>query len=243
MWRIFSLRALYSTLAAGRVWRWFALNIPMDLMTGGGRFTSDIDIIAKLHDFPNSQEWLYKTWEVKVSLLCKDGTPRSLKAGKTGRTVTQLKAYREFGSPEVSLLESYVCETGFVHRNPFPPPTLRPTLTEKIEVLRRERFGYQLLPFEHDRNTDGDFGLKVYANPKNPLQKTFNLVPAISARPEQPFSRLADRLSDFFENLRDRPAGKHLCQIVFCRDCRRLQLIDAKTDYCCPACTSNLITQ
>lgn len=242
MWRIFSLMPLYANLAGGKVWRWFALNIPMDLMTGGGRFTSDIDIIAKVHDYPNSLAWLHKTWEVKVSLLCKDGTPRSLKAGKTGRTVTQLKAYREFGSPEVSLLDCYVCETGFVHRNPFPPPSLQATLTEKMAVLQRERFGYQLLPFEHDRNTDGDFGLKVYANPRNPLQRTFNLVPAILARPKQPFSRLADRLSDFFENLGERPR-KSFCPIVFCRDCRRLQQIDPKTDDCCPDCNSNLIMQ
>lgn len=242
MWRIFSQMPLYAALAGGKVWRWFALNIPMDLMTGGGRFTSDIDIIAKVHDFPNSQAWLYKTWELKVSLLCKDGMARSLKAGKTGRTVTQLKAYREFGSPEVSLLDSYICETGFGYRNPFPPPTLGPTLMEKITVLRRERFGYQLLPFEHGRNTDGDFGLLAYANPAKPLQTTFNLVPAISARAEQPFSRLADRLSDFFENLGERPR-KSFCQIVFCRDCRRLQLIDAKTDDCCPDCNNNLIMQ
>jgi hypothetical protein len=242
MWRIFSMRPLYATLAAGKVWRWFALNIPMDLMTGGGKFTSDIDIIAKVHDFPNSKAWLYKTWEVKVSLLCRDGTARSLKSGKTGRTVTQLKAYREFGSPEVSLLDCYICENGFVSRNQFPPPTLLPTLTDKTEVLRRERFGYQLLPFEHDRDADGDFGLYAYGNPRNPLQLTVNLVPVTAARPEQPFSRLADRLSDFFENLGERPR-KSLRQIVFCRDCRRLQLIEARTDECCPECHSNLITQ
>lgn len=121
MWRIFSLMPLYAALAGGKVWRWLVLNIPMDLMSGGGRFTSDIDIIAKVHDFPNSQAWLYKTWEFKVSLLCKDGSARSLKAGKTARTVTQLKAYRDFGSLEVSLLDGYICEAGFGHRNPFPP--------------------------------------------------------------------------------------------------------------------------
>jgi len=94
---------LFAPLAEGRVWKWFAINIPMDLGTGGA-FTSDMDIIARLHDFPRSQEWLYKTWEVKVSLLCKDGSGLSLKAGKLKRTVTQLNAYRDFGSPAVSLI-------------------------------------------------------------------------------------------------------------------------------------------
>ncbi|MCJ7791003.1 MAG: hypothetical protein MUP49_01085, partial [Dehalococcoidia bacterium] len=80
------------------MWRWFAINIPMDLGTGG-EFTSDIDILARLSDFPHSKEWIYRTWEVKVSLICKDGTARSLKAGKIERTIKQLKAYRDFGSP------------------------------------------------------------------------------------------------------------------------------------------------
>src|SRR5437879_1144149 len=104
IWRVFSLLPLFGPLAGGRVWRWFAINFPMDLGTGG-KFASDIDILARLYDYPRSRDWLYKAWEVKVGLLCKDGTGRSLKAGKTGRTMTQLKAYREFGSPAVSLLD------------------------------------------------------------------------------------------------------------------------------------------
>lgn len=242
MWRIFSLMPLYSALADGKVWRWFALNIPMDLKTGGGRFTSDIDIIAKVHDFPHSQTWLYKTWEFKVSLLCKDGSARSLKAGKTARTVTQLKAYREFGSPEVSLLDGYICETGFCYRNPFPAPALVPSLMDKIALLRRERFGYQLIPFEHGSDAGGDFGLLAYANLANPLQTTFNLLPAVLARPAEPFCRLAERLSEFFEQQGERPR-KHFCQIVYCRNCRKLQLIDVRTEYVCPNCKDNLILQ
>src|ERR1035438_5902832 len=76
IWRVFSLLPLYSTLAAGRIWRWFAVNIPMDLATGGV-FTSDIDIIARLSDYPRSKEWIYKTWEVKVGLLSNNGMGHS----------------------------------------------------------------------------------------------------------------------------------------------------------------------
>ncbi len=242
MWRIFSLLPLFAPLAGGKVWRWFAINIPMDLGTGGGKFTSDIDIIAKVHDYPRSKAWLYKTWELKVSLLCKDGSARSLKAGKTTRTINQLRAYREFGSPEVSLLDAYICEAGFGHNNNFPPQVLIPTVMEKIVVLRREQFGYQLLPFEHGKDGDGDIGLLAYSNLRNSLQTTFNLIPAVQVRPEQPFSRFAERLSDFFEQQGDR-GGKHRCQIVYCRACRQLQLIDVKQEHCCPNCRSNLIVQ
>src|SRR5260370_42266605 len=131
VWRVFSLLPLYGSLAGGHVWRWFAINIPMDL-GAGGRFTGDIDILARLHDFPHSQEWFYKTWEVKVSLLRKDGTARSLKLGKVARTIRQLKAYREFGSPDASLLDIYLCVAPCIWRNNFPPTPLVVSLSAKM---------------------------------------------------------------------------------------------------------------
>lgn len=241
IWRIFSLLPLYSALAGGRVWRWFAINIPMDLGTGGA-FTSDIDVLARLHDYPRSKEWLFKTWEVKVSLLCRDGSARSLKAGKLNRTMIQLGAYREFGSPDVSLLDVYVCEAGFMSRNVFPPPVLRNTISTKLAELLRDRFGYQLLPFEHGRDADGDIGLLAMPSERNPPQTTFNMLPAATGSPRQPFSRLANRLNDFFEQLKDHPR-KSFNQIVFCRVCRQLRLIYMKDEHVCPGCQSDLITQ
>jgi hypothetical protein len=241
IWRIFSLLPLYAALAGGRVWRWFAINIPMDLGTGGS-FTSDIDIIARLHDFPPSQEWLYRTWEVKVSLLCKDGSARSLKIGKTARTVTQLKAYREFGSPDVSLLDIYLCEAGFMTQNTFPPSILTETISTKLAELSRERFGYQLLPFEHGKDGDRDVGLLAIPSEQNPLQTTFNVLPAVTTGPQQPFSRLVDKLDEFFERIEGQ-SEKSFLQIVFCRECRRLQSIRMKDEYKCPTCQSNLVIQ
>jgi hypothetical protein len=243
IWRAFSLLPLYAPLAGGRIWRWFATNIPMDLMTGGGPFTSDIDIIARLYDYPRSKEWLYKTWEVKVGILGKDGTGRSLKIGKIHRTKTQLNAYREFGSPDVSLLDMYICEAGFMRGNTFPPPVLHESISSKVDALRREGFGYQLLPFEHDKDGNGDdVGLTILTSEQNPLQTTFNLVPAVADGPREPFLRLADRINTFFEQTGDRPR-KHFNQIVFCRECRQLQLICMKDEQACPACECDLVIQ
>lgn len=224
------------------MWRWFAINIPMDLGTGG-EFTSDIDILARLSDFPRSQEWIYRTWEVKVSLLCKDGTARSLKSGKIERTITQLETYREFGSPDVSLLDIYICEAGFMRHNVFPPSSLKNAITAKIAELNKDGFGYQILPFEHGKDRDGDVGL-LAMSPKgmSPLQTTFNVLPAFPFRPRDPFASLADRISQFFEQLPDR-SRNHFKQIVFCRECRRLQLIRMRDEYTCPNCQSNLILQ
>src|SRR6266436_8782064 len=95
--RIFEMLPLQAPLAEGHIFRWFALNIPMDLGTSGS-FTSDMDVIACLRPLPKSVRErssytphsdgnIYKTWEVKVSLLCGDGTARSLKSGKTSSTI------------------------------------------------------------------------------------------------------------------------------------------------------------
>jgi hypothetical protein len=239
--RVFSLLPLYGALAGGHVWRWFALNIPMDLGTGGS-FTSDIDVVARLHDFPRSRQWNYRTWEVKVSLLCKDGSARSLKAKKLRRTKSQLRTYRAFGSPDVSLLDIYVCEAGFMARNAFPPPVLRQTIKAKFAELYRERFGYQVLPFEHRKEEGSDEGLLAIPSLRNPLQTTFDMLPAIAAGPKEPFSRLVGDLDKFFDSVQGQPR-KSFSQIVFCRECRRLQLIRMKDSHQCPGCQSDLIMQ
>jgi len=241
IWRVFSELPLYGALARGRVWRWFAVNIPMDLGTGG-KFTSDVDIIARLHDFPQSDKWLYETREVKVSLLRKDGVARSLKTGKIGRTVTQLRAYRKFGSPSVSLLDIYLCEAGFMQNISFPPSAVVESTTAKLAELRREGFGYEILPFEYGRKESDDTALFTLVNEQNPINTTFNLLPILEEESRQPFSFLANRLHAFFERSSDRP-HKSNHQIVFCRECRELQLIRMKDEHNCPSCHSDLVIQ
>jgi hypothetical protein len=241
IWRIFSLLPLLAGLTGGRMFRWFAVNIPMGLVTAAG-FTSDIDIIAKLGGLPRSSEWIVRTWEVKVSLLCEDGSARSLKSGKTARTITQLTAYREFGSPDVSLLDVYLCEAGFIGRNAFPPPSLRASISAKLPKLRERGFGYQLLPFEHGKDGDSDVGLLAMPIELNPLATTFNVLPAVPSQPGENFSRLVNRIDEFFERAPNRP-GKSFNQIIFCVHCGQLQLIRMKDEHTCPNCGSDLVAQ
>jgi hypothetical protein len=247
IWRVLSLSPLYAPLAEGRVWRWFAVNIPMDLGTGaGGIFTSDIDIIARLHDFPNSKRWIYKTWEVKVSLLQKDGSARSLKAGKTKRTLTQLKAYKEFGAASTTLLDIYVCEDGFLKNNIFPTKEVYDVSHNKRSELSIEGFGYQILPFEHMKEGDTDVGLFAPSGLLGPVRiqgkAGIDILSPNDFGHRQPFSRLADDLNEFFERQGDRPR-KSFNQIVYCKNCRQLQLIDMKAENECPKCKDNFIVQ
>jgi hypothetical protein len=246
IWRIMSVFPLYGTLAEGHVWRWFAVNVPMDLGTGASEpFTSDIDIIARLDDFPRSRQWFYKAWEVKVSLLQTDGSARSLKAGKTRRTLTQLKAFKEFGVSSTSLLDVYVCENGFLRNNLFPTGEVFDVSMKKRLELKLEGFGYQILPFEHEKQGDDDVGLftpsgilDIHTQGKTNI----DVLRPLEFGHRQPFSRLVEDLNDFFERQRDRPR-KSFNQIVYCRNCRNLQLIDMKVDDECPNCNDDLIAQ
>jgi hypothetical protein len=246
IWRMMSLLPFYATLADGHRWRWFAVNIPMDPGTGG-EFTSDIDILARLHDHW-AKKWFYRAWEVKVSLICRDGSCRSLKGGpkRPAQTASQLRTYRHFGCPNVSLLEAYICEAGYFSSNRFPPDDMIQPVTAKISALKDERFGYQLLPFEHDKDGDDDVGLRCITGPDELLsrgpafQTTLPLLRAVTNEPHDPFSRWSSCLNDFFEKHNGEPHQ----QIIFCRACHSLQLICMKKgDYLCPECEANLIVQ
>ena len=136
-------------MADGRIFRWFAANIPLNLGPNAG-FKGDIDLITSLRRRPGEGSGLvYRTWEVKVSLIDKEGRPRALKAGKTDQLLGQMKKYRQFGCPEVSLLEMFVCEDGTLARHGFPPAACADVIRAKMAALAPEQFGYHILPFEH----------------------------------------------------------------------------------------------
>lgn len=252
IWRIFSELPLYGPLAEGHRFRWFAFHIPMDLLTGG-KFNSDMDAIVCLRPYPvrgvqhNWDELFYKTWELKVSLLNKDGTTSSLKAGKTKKSLHQLHAYRNFGSPDVSLLEAYICETGFFHNNKFPPKDAKEAIRERFAELKKNGFGYLLLPFEHEKDGDIDVGLLA---PETSLK----LLSPVITQPKDPFSILVRHLNKFYDS--QKKQRRHINpsreKIIFCRECRRLGLICMKERYRhdlfynptnCPHCGTDLIAQ
>jgi hypothetical protein len=236
--RVLSLLPLYAALADGYIWNWFAVNLPMDLGTGG-TFTSDMDIVGRLLDH-QSRQYVYRTWEVKVSLLPKDGSPRSLKSGKLGRTLRQLRAYRGFGSPHVSLLDVYVCETDFWRTNVFPLQLVTAEAVRKIATLRPEGFGYQWLPFGHWQERDDDVG--TFTMPlKGRMRPMTHLLQARSTAVGDGFNRLVRRLHERFRETQGSDAKKHV--ITFCRACRRIQVVAKAEGFMCPACNSDLLTQ
>lgn len=240
IWRVLSLLPLYAPLAEGRIWKWFAINIPMQIGNESGHeFTSDLDIIACLSDISNSRNWIYKTWEVKVSLLDKYGIARSLKVGKIKRTKIQLNAYRNFGAAMTTLLDIYICEDGFLQNNEFPTKEVVDVIGKKNSEFKVDGFGYQMLTFEHRKDGNDDIGLFTpFSVSGNPVA---NVLPPKDVGHRQPFSRLTDDISKFFEQQTN--PRKSFNQVVYCKNCRQFQLIDMKHIFECPNCMDDFIQQ
>jgi hypothetical protein len=239
IFRLLQSFALRWGLAEGRVFRWFAANIPMDLLPAS-RFRGDLDIIACLRSFPSEPRALkYLTWEVKVALVDKLGRPKSLKRGKTREIVQQLRIHRQFGAPEPCLLEMFVCEDGPVSLKHFPSPTVFEVIRERAEALVKSNFGYKILPFQHGREGDEDVGTFTIQHPYSHIQTASTIVRPMRTAPTGEFLELMATLDGFAESRKS--IGFHV--IVFCRACKRLGSVSMKGDAICPTCGSWLIAQ
>jgi hypothetical protein len=76
-------------LPEGMIFRWYAANIPMNIVSNCG-FEGEIDLIARLRFIRGATaEWIYKTWEIKVAVVDSYGQPRSMKGGKSASLLRQ----------------------------------------------------------------------------------------------------------------------------------------------------------
>ena len=232
-------------MADGRIYRWFAANIPMDVVPGLG-FRGDIDLILCLREGRGPGATLaYKTWEVKVALADKEGRPRSLKAGKTRDTLRQLNLYRKFGCPIVSLLDVFLCEHGFGARNTFPPEEVATVIRHKQAALSSEKFGYEYLAFEHTVEGGEEVGLSLYrpafmwADPLTP--SAVRMLPPLHTNPGPAFLDLVEVLNGFHASemiaLNKRAS---VMIILYCPHCRRLILRTMKERSECYSCGADL---
>lgn len=242
VWALLGNLPLYVSLNPGTVWRWFAASLPMDLGTGGFNRT-DIDLLACYVDLPRSENRFYCAWEVKVGVLRADGSGQSLKSGKIDRTMKQLEACRDFGVPLLSLLDVYLCEYGFMASGMFPPPVLIPSLRQKLQELHRRGFGYKALPFHLASRSGSHHGdeLSVFNDSLVPLRCAFDVLPPTARRPGDGFVRLVERIEKLLDETPHSSVGFQ--QIVFCRSCRRLQVLRMRDEVLCPNCRDNLVRQ
>jgi hypothetical protein len=54
--------------------------------------------------------------------------------------MNQLRAYRQFGAPDVSLLDIVLCEAGCLAANAFPTRELVEAVATKLPELKDEHF-------------------------------------------------------------------------------------------------------
>ena len=224
-------------LAEGRVFRWFAVNIPMNLLRTS-TFLGDLDMIACLRSTPSEPRFLkYLSWEVKLALIDKLGRPKSLKAGKTHDIVRQLRIHRRFGSPEASLLELFLCEASPISLKHFPQPAVFPVIQERAYALKEGMFGYKILPFQHGREGDVDVGTFTIQHPYHRIQTASTIVRPAILPPGKAFLELMDTLNEFADSRKT--IGFYV--IVFCKYCRKLEAISMKGEPMCPSCGSFLV--
>jgi hypothetical protein len=244
IWRVLELGPLRWGMPEGMIFRWYAANIPMSLVPNSG-FDGDIDLIVCLRNGRGATaDWIYKTWEIKVALVDNRGRPRSMKSGKTRGLLTQLANYRRFGCPDISLLELYVCESGYFATHKFPPDAAADVIRSRMAALAPESFGYQVLPFEHGKDGDVDVGLLIQraSNPMAPA--TTQLLRSARKQPAQPFIGLTERLKEFGEvESVTRRVRLGFCVITYCYDCRELVLLSMKGRCECYRCGGDLISR
>jgi hypothetical protein len=180
----------------------------------------------------------YKTWEIKLMLIDKAGRPRSLKRNRTGDILNQLKIHRKFGSPDVALLELYLHETKSKTFEFFPTAEVCSVVESRVKELKKQMFGYQVLPFGYGINSQAeDLGTWALVHPLQNVRQCFELLRSVKTEPKGGFLNLAQYLWAFAESESKRlskPLGYVV--IAYCPACKKLCLIHRNEDACCYYC-------
>jgi hypothetical protein len=160
------------------------------------------------------------------------------KAGKMSKLLAQLKAYRTFGSPDVSLLDVFLCEGGALETW---PGSAQEAIIAKAEACKDGGFGYDMTAFEGGELASPPAYFRARPWSANPLHTTATLVRPVTSPVGEPFMTLVARIDDFCQaHASARKMGQ---QVYFCRGCQQLQLVHARTQGTCPSCQSELALQ
>lgn len=249
IWRMFEVAPFKLALARGRIFRWFGIHIPMELLGMQG----DIDLMMSLLAPPQQNfTQLYETWEIKTTLLSKDGRLRSSKSSpsKQKQLLGQMKKYRGIGSPCHGLLELFIYEDQTMEEHGGPTREAMHLMLERAEILLPDRFGYRVIHFEHDRNDESRgfrpnfLGLKVHIFPPPVSSPTPVVLGPMTTPMAAPLSELANLLEAFVKSeIASRRIAYGNCVVTYCYDCRRLLAISPKGKYSCPHCNADLTLQ
>lgn len=249
LWRTFELAPLRYSLAQGRIFKWFGINIPLSLVGCQG----DIDLLMSLRDLPVRKfADVYETFELKTTLISRHGRAISLKASslKTKQLLGQLMRYRECGSPSVSLLEIYVCEDGFFEQLTPLPRSVLAAIENKLTAVAEKRFGYSIVVTQFDQTSEREsdlsdyYGLRVLNTNRNPGTPIIRGPSPLLTDAHAPFTELTTLMENFVAHeIKAARTTLGRCIVTYCVACRRLITLDNRNDYRCRHCGDALAMQ
>lgn len=241
IWRILETQPLRAGLAEGLIWSWYAVDIPMNLVPNMA-LEGDLDLVGRFRRGRGTAvEFIYRVWEVKVTLVDRFGRPRSLKAGKTARYLRQLKKARELGCPEISLLELYIYESGSLSENQGLPDAAVDLIRQRAAELEPEGIGYKVLPFEFGAGKQEQELVFVPARSTNPLDTGVAILRPKIRETGARFHAIACELSDFYERQHLRPEYRKLLGFIsYCQNCRSLVMSPKGSAHLCCHCGREL---
>jgi hypothetical protein len=105
--------------------------------------------------------------------------------------------------------------------NSFPPYPVGQVLLAKMPELKNEGFGYQILPFEHEKHSGRDVGLTAFSIPTwyGSESTNFMLAPAVQTTPVAGFARLMGRLNGCYEREVKQMRGGKVLSVSFSVGC------------------------
>ncbi len=206
--------------------RWFAINIPCNLLGNNG-FETDIDIIVNMPKglpFDEHTPSRYRSFEVKSILIDNKGKAKSLNRGenKRKRIYNKLKLFQGFGSDQVILLEIYGVARGFSDHLTFPTVEVRNEAKNKIDLIKNDGFGYLVIQDEASETIQDGYGGKYYF--------PMNLLVGQPHEIKSPFKELVEHIGKFYETEIQKRGMSGLLAITYCKKCKELFLINTNDD-------------
>lgn len=219
-------------------WNWFAVGIPMNL--NGNDIDGDLDLIVSRPSKTPPQigtKPMYRVFEVKTSIIEKEGKVRSLKLGKINELNGQLKKLKKFGCHQLFLFDIYVIQSGFSLINDSLPIKIKEAIFKKARETIDIKIGYVAGAIESSPFYDDNVG--------GILHPLINIISADKLDPVGPFLGLMEKLEHFyndFKNNKENLKNMGIPIITYCYDCKKLTMLSLNQycKYSCFYCSGDL---
>lgn len=246
VWRILS-NPLHFAALCNDTWRWFAVDVPLNLL--GGNTAGEIDILVcrpkviktvmvdeadkKIGDIYNFDDLIFRSFEVKSALLSKKGEYRSVRkpaSNKFRRTIGQLKQLLNFGCGLVWLLEIYIIES--TNDSPRFSTEVVEYAREKSDKLKAIGAGYIIFQIQY-RTDVAELQGGILHPPRSVLYPTPKEIGGS-------FTALTKYLDDFYRTeIAKNKLGGLPPVISYCKQCRELSLVPGTGGVSCKKCNKS----